>query len=123
MGKNNRDHFDLSDSIRPDMKDNTNKKVIGKMKDEFNSLLIKDFIGLNPKVYSINHQTLKDMKEILTDNENKEVIDPIDPKDIIEKNKKTLKGVAKVVVKHDIKHNDYINVKYQRTNKKRCNFN
>ena len=47
--KENREHFDLSDSIRPDLKDNTNKKVIGKIKDEMNSLSIKEFIALNPK--------------------------------------------------------------------------
>ena len=92
MGKNNKSHFDLSDSIRPDMKDNTNKKVIGKMKDEFNGLLISEFIGLNPKGYSINHQTLNEAKEL-------EI-----------KNKKTLKGISKVVVKNEISHNDYINV-------------
>lgn len=74
------------------MKDNTNKKVIGKMKDEFNGLLISEFIGLNPKVYSINHQTLNEAKEL-------EI-----------KNKKTLKGISKVVVKNEISHNDYINV-------------
>ena len=90
--KNNKSHFDLSDSIRPDMKDNTNEKVIGKMKDEFNGLLISEFIGLNPKAYSINHQTLNEAKEL-------EI-----------KNKKTLKGVSKVVVKNEISHNDYINV-------------
>jgi hypothetical protein len=32
--KENRQHFDLSESIRPDMKDTTNKKVLGKFKDE-----------------------------------------------------------------------------------------
>ena len=39
--KDNKEHFDLSDSIRPDMKDNTNKKVLGKFKDEMNTLLTK----------------------------------------------------------------------------------
>ncbi|MFM7986784.1 MAG: hypothetical protein ACKPKO_46465, partial [Candidatus Fonsibacter sp.] len=49
--KQNKQHFDLSDSIRPDMKDNTNKKKLGKMKDEMNSLLMIEFLALNPKGY------------------------------------------------------------------------
>jgi len=77
--KNNNQHFDLSESLRPDMKDNKNKKAFGKMKDENNSLLITEFLALNPKVYSFKYQ-----HEL----ENTEV-----------KNKKVLKGVSKVVVK------------------------
>ena len=61
--KNNEKHFDLSDSLRHDMKNNDNKKVVGKFKDELNSLVMKDFIALNPKVYSFNHQTMKDKHE------------------------------------------------------------
>ena len=34
--KNNKHHFDLSESERPDLKDNTNKKALGKFKDENN---------------------------------------------------------------------------------------
>ncbi len=73
------------------MKDNTNKKVLGKFKDEMNSLLITEFIALNPKVYSVNYQSLDEFKRV-------EI-----------KNKKTLKGVSKVVVKNEIKHSDYVN--------------
>ena len=50
------------------------------------------FISVNPKVYYINHQTLDEFNKVNI------------------KNKKTLKGVSKVVVKKDIKHNDYVNV-------------
>ena len=90
--KNNKNHFDLSDSLRPDLKDDKNKKVLGKFKDEFNSLLIKDFLALNPKVYSINYQTLNEQNQI------------------IDKNKKTCKGVKSVVLKNEITHQDYQNV-------------
>jgi hypothetical protein len=43
--KANKSLFDLSDSIRPDMKDNANKKVLGKMKDEFHDIPIQEFIA------------------------------------------------------------------------------
>ncbi|MFM7981014.1 MAG: hypothetical protein ACKPKO_17025, partial [Candidatus Fonsibacter sp.] len=63
------------------------------MKDEINTLIMTEFIALNPKVYSINDQTLNEFNEL-------EI-----------KNKKTLKGVSKTVVKKEIKHEDYIQVK------------
>ena len=54
-----------------------------------NTLLTKEFLALNPKVYSIIHQD-KDKEGQLLD-----------------KNKKTLKGVSKTVVKKEITHKDY----------------
>ena len=72
------------------MKDNRNKKVLGKFKDEMGSLLIKEFTALNPKVYSIIHQQ---------EDENKVFHEKY--------SKKTCKGVSKVVVKKEINHNDY----------------
>ena len=33
--------------------DETNKKVIGKMKDKFGGTIVKEFVGLKPKMYSI----------------------------------------------------------------------
>ena len=94
--KNNKEHFDLSDSSVPELKDNTNKKVLGKFKDEINSLKMKEFIALNPKVYSVLHQSLDEYNQIKM------------------KNKKTLKGVSKVVVDHDINHSDYVEVLEQK---------
>ena len=91
--KDNKTHFDLSESANDDLRDNTNKKVLGKFKDEMNSLLLKELVGLIPKVYSIIHQEY-----------NK------DTKNNYWKNKKTLKGVSKAVVKNDIEHNDYVDV-------------
>ena len=85
--RKNKNYFDLSDSLRPDLKDDTNKKVLGKFKDEINSLIIKEFISLNPKVYSINY--LK-YNEII--------------------NKKTLKGISKTVVKNEITYDNYVDV-------------
>ena len=54
----------MSDSKRPELKDNTNKKVLGKMKDEMNSLLMTKFLALNPKVYSINYQSIDEFNEV-----------------------------------------------------------
>ena len=47
-----REHFDLSDSKRPELQDDTNKKVSGKFKDETNNLVIKEFLALSPKSYT-----------------------------------------------------------------------
>ena len=89
--KSNREPFDLSDSLRPDLKDNTNKKVLGKFKDEMNSLIIKELIALNPKVHSMKHDPIKEDDEIIT-------------------NTKRAKGVSKTIVKKEITHDDYVAV-------------
>ena len=48
-----KDLFDFS-SYSKDSKifDSTNKKVIGKMKYEFGGVIIDEFVGLKPKIYS-----------------------------------------------------------------------
>ena len=61
--------------------DETNKKVLGKFKDEKPKSTISEFVGVRPKCYSM----------MCNDGENT----------------KKLKGVPKVVVKKDIIHNDY----------------
>ena len=33
--------------------DETNKKVIGKMKDEFGGVIVSEFVGLKSKMYSM----------------------------------------------------------------------
>ena len=49
-----KDLFDFSNYSR-DSKffDGTNKKVIGKLKDEFGGVIITEFVGLNSKMYSL----------------------------------------------------------------------
>ena len=86
--KENREHFDLSETVRRDLQDNTNKKVIGKQKDEVNGHIITEFTSLNPKVYSFKHQVYDENKHLTL------------------KNKKTCKGVSKVVVKNEIADDD-----------------
>ena len=62
---------------------NTNKKVIGKFKDEACGIPIVEFIGLKSKMYFY-----------VKDNE---------------KGGKTAKGIKKIVIKSNIKHEDYKN--------------
>ena len=94
MDQENKEHFDLSDSLRDDMKDNSNKKVLGKFKDELHSLPMKEWLALNPKVYSMIHNEFDKEKQEL----------------ILDKNTKKCKGVSKAVVKNNITHDDYKNV-------------
>ena len=70
------------------MKDNTNKKALGKMKDELQALPMIEFISRSRKVYSYICKTGVD-------------------DDIVEKNVKKLKGVSKAVVKNQITHQDF----------------
>jgi len=120
--KNNTKYFDLSDSLRPDMKNTENNKVVLKMKDELRSLVMKAWLALNPKVYSFNCQAIQDkhekqLKDKLVDVQVEKgkslvyrVIDKTgkdEEHQLILKNKKTLKGVSKAVVKNEITHEDY----------------
>jgi hypothetical protein len=80
------DNKELFDRSEYDMtgyrsQDNTNKKVIGKFKDETNGLPIVEFVGLRSKMYSI---LLDDKKE-----------------------KKTGKGIKRSALKKYINHADY----------------
>ena len=61
--------------------DNSNKKVIGKFKDETNCVPIVEFVGLRAKCYSILSETKKE--------------------------KKTGKGIKKSCLKKNVVHNDY----------------
>jgi hypothetical protein len=62
----------------------TNKKVLGKMKDETHGILIQEFVGLRPKMYSIPYT------------ENNKLVE-----------KKTAKGTKKSVTKRKLRHAGY----------------
>ena len=79
--KNNKQYFDLSDCKRDDLKDYTNNNKLGSFKDELHGEVMIDGIGLNPKVYSFNQQTIDELEKL-------KII-----------NKKVCKGVSKIVVK------------------------
>ncbi len=50
-GLNNRENFDLSKSEREDLNCKDNENVLGKVKDELHSMVMKEFLALNPKRY------------------------------------------------------------------------
>ena len=79
---NDKDKFDNSDyPSRSQYFDETNKKVIGKFKDEVAGVPICEFVGLRSKMYSY----MKDDQ----------------------KGGKTAKGIKKNVIKKDIQHENY----------------
>ena len=85
--KNNKDLFDLSDYPKEhELYDPTNKKVIGKFKNE-SIKQINEFVGLRAKLYSFT-----------VDGETK--------------CKNRCKGIKKSVVKNEIKTKDYIDTLY-----------
>ena len=81
---NDKDMFDNSDyPENSPYHCNANKKFIGKFKDEACGVPIVEFVGLKSKMYSY-----------VKDNE---------------KGGKTAKGIKKIVIKNNIKHEDYKN--------------
>ena len=54
--KENKNWFDLSKSKREDLKCMDNENVLGKFKDELHSLVMTEFLGLNPKTYGFRWQ-------------------------------------------------------------------
>ena len=82
----NCEHFDSSNSNRPDLQDNSNKKVFGKFKCEVNIIVIIEFLALSPKSYMYNYQTLDERTGT----------------------SKKLKWQSKTVIKKDIKFEDYL---------------
>ena len=82
---NNKDKYDLSDYPKSHpLYDETNKKVVGKFKDESNSRPISEFVGLRSKMYAF------------TDPTNSKCVE-----------KKTAKGIKKYVIKNNIRFQNY----------------
>ena len=79
---NNKNKFDNSDyNESSPYYFNTNKKVIGKFKDEAAGIPIREFVGLRSKMYSY-----------IKDNQKEE---------------RTAKGIKKNIIKNNMKHEDY----------------
>ncbi|XP_061187991.1 uncharacterized protein LOC133196056 [Saccostrea echinata] len=87
--------FDFSDyPVTHFLHSNVNKKVLGKMKDECQGHIMREFVGLKPKMYSFIYE-----KKIVQ-NENEF---------ICQEEKKRAKGVKKAVVQSSIQHENYKN--------------
>ena len=57
-----KDLFDFSNySKDSQFFDETKKKVIGKMKDEFGGVIVSEFVGLKSKMYSIKKLMVKNI--------------------------------------------------------------
>jgi hypothetical protein len=83
--ESNKNDYDLSDYPKDHfLYDDTNKKVIGKFKDECSSIPISEFVGLRSKLYAFQYAV------------NGKTIE-----------KKTCKGIKQYVVKKNIKFQNY----------------
>ena len=91
---------------RRHLKDDANDGVLGKFKDEMSGKIMTEMLALNPKVYSYKYLGFVDED---TEEGKKKFIDDFE-RELIEINKKKVKGVSKVVVKNDIKHDDFKHV-------------
>lgn len=83
--KNDSDEYDMSNfkcDLTKSFKDNTNKKVVGKYKDEGDGQVWSEFVGLRPKMYSATLHTGKE--------------------------KKVGKGIKRCYLQNDITHADYL---------------
>jgi len=78
----------------------TNKKVLGKMKDEVHGNVVHEFVGLKSKMYSIIH----DEEE---EGEVNEETDEEKPKKKVKVEMKRAKGIQNSVVKNHTRHEHY----------------
>ena len=113
----NKNLYDFSDyPINHPNYDITNKKVLGKFKDELNSQIITEFIGLKPKMFSFDYidNSIKinkcnnceyDEYNNITINENdKRIILKYDEYNNIVVNNNIHKGIKKSI---SLKHDEY----------------
>jgi hypothetical protein len=109
--KENGELFDFSDYKGTGYRsqDNTNKKVIGKFKDETEGIPIKEFVGLRSKMYSILLEepkiSVKDNISVCVENDEYIVKNILSYSETTEK--KTGKGIKSSAMKKHIKHSDY----------------
>ena len=87
------------------------KKVVGKMKDEFNGLAASEFVGLKPKLYSLDYKREANF-DVDEDGEVIVVWEAITTsvKRIANDNKVSAKGVIKSVKDAHLRHQHYLTV-------------
>ena len=110
----NKDLYDFSDyPINHLNYDITNKKVLGKFKDELNSQIITKFIGLKAKMYSFNYIDnniiidkceYDDCNNIIINENDKRIILEYDEYNNIKVNNNVHKGIKKSI---SLKHDEY----------------
>ena len=87
--------FDFSDYLLDsNFFDPVNKKVIGKMKDEFKGEIISEFVGLKSKMYSlisVNDEEVTKAKGVNKKIKHKEFVDVLFNKKVIRHNMKEFK--------------------------------
>jgi hypothetical protein len=83
--------FDFSDYPKEHtLQDNSNKKVVGKFKDELNGSVMSEFISLRSKMYAFK---------------------------VAEKEKKICKGISRVAIENELKFEDYYNCLFNNKSK------
>ena len=106
----NKKLFDLGDYPQ-DSKffDPANKKVIGKMKDEFKGKIISEFVGLKSKIYAIIVADGEDVKKVKRVNENvlkntrhKEFVDVLFNKKLIKHKMKRIQSKLYRIGTYDV---------------------
>ena len=85
--------------------DPDNKKVIGKMKDEFKGKIISEFVGLKSKMYSLNDVDDKEVtkaKGVITKIRHKEFVDVLFNKKMIRYTMKRIQSKLYKVGSYDV---------------------
>ena len=98
--------FDFSDySLDSKLFDPANKKVIGKMKDEFKGKIISEFVGLKSKMYSlisVNDEEVTKAKGINKKLKHKEFADVLFNKKVIRHNMKRILSKLHKIGTYDV---------------------
>ena len=85
--------------------DSSNKKVLGKIKDEFNGIKISEFVGLKSKMYSfisVDNREINKAKGINKKLRHKEYIDVLFNKKVVRHNMKRIQSKLHEIGTYDI---------------------
>ena len=85
--------------------DSTNKKVLGKMKDEFNGVKIIEFVGLKSKIYlliSVDNREANKAKEINKKLRHEEYVDVLFNKKVVRHNMKKIQNKLHEIGTYDV---------------------